>query len=84
MDTPATVLQAAKEVEVFAAEMAAAGIAVIDDPAMVRLKSRDFFWYSPVLKEQLGEKKADLVVCPRDEAEITARLCRSPAVSCST
>jgi FAD/FMN-containing dehydrogenase len=70
MDTPVTV--AATEVDAFAAEMAAAEIAVIDDPAMVRLKSRDFFWYSPVLKEQLNDKKADLVVCPRSEAEIIA------------
>jgi FAD/FMN-containing dehydrogenase len=36
----------------------------------VRLKSRDFFWYSPVLKDALNQKYADLVVCPCDEAEI--------------
>jgi FAD/FMN-containing dehydrogenase len=46
------------------------GIRVIDDPALVRLKSRDFFWYSPVLKDALNQKYADLVVCPWDEAEI--------------
>jgi FAD/FMN-containing dehydrogenase len=46
------------------------GIPVIDDPALVRLKSRDFFWYSPVLRAALNQKYADLVVCPRDEAEI--------------
>jgi FAD/FMN-containing dehydrogenase len=48
------------------------GIRVIDNPAEVRLKSRDFFWYSPLLKETLSEKAADLVACPRDEAEVVA------------
>jgi FAD/FMN-containing dehydrogenase len=47
-------------------------IRIIDNPAEVRLKSRDFFWYSPLLKETLGDKSADLVVCPRDEAEVIA------------
>jgi len=46
------------------------GVPVIDHPALVRLKSRDFFWYSPVLKAALGRKSADLVVCPRDEADV--------------
>lgn len=49
---------------------ALAGIRMIDDPAMVRLKSRDFFWYSPILKPQLNDKRADLVVLPRDEGEV--------------
>lgn len=47
-------------------------IPVIDAPALVRQKSRDFFWYSPILKAQLNSKSADLVVCPRDEAEVVA------------
>lgn len=46
------------------------GIPVIDDPALVRQRSRDFFWYSPILKQLLNDKKADIVVCPRDEADI--------------
>ena len=40
------------------------------DPVLVRRKSRDFFWYSPVLKRQLEGLVADLVVQPRDEAEL--------------
>ena len=46
------------------------GIRVEDNPAIVKQKSRDFFWYSPVLKRQLDHVTADLVVSPKDEAEI--------------
>ena len=60
-------------------------IPVVTDPAKVQLKSRDFYWYSPVLKRQLEHVCADLVVEPRDEAEViqraspraTASACRS-------
>lgn len=44
----------------------------ITDAALVRQKSRDFFWYSPVLKRQLNGAKADAVAVPRDEAEVIA------------
>jgi FAD/FMN-containing dehydrogenase len=40
------------------------------DRALVRQKSRDFYWYSPVLKQQLRGVSADIVVMPRDEAEV--------------
>jgi hypothetical protein len=33
-----------------------ADLPVVTDPALVRQKSRDFFWYSPVLKAQLHDK----------------------------
>jgi FAD/FMN-containing dehydrogenase len=49
-------------------------IPVITDPAKVQLKSRDFYWYSPVLKRQLERVCADLVVEPRDEAEVIRAL----------
>jgi len=49
---------------------AIAGVPVIDDPNLVRLKSRDFFWFSPVLREMLDRKCGDLVVCPRDERDV--------------
>ena len=45
-------------------------IAVVTDPKIVRRRSRDFFWYSPVLNEQLDGKSADLIVAPRNEAEL--------------
>jgi FAD/FMN-containing dehydrogenase len=44
------------------------------DPALVRQKSRDFFWYSPVLKRQLNRVTGEAVVTPRDEAELRAVL----------
>jgi len=54
----------------FAAELD--GIPVITDPALVRQKSRDFFWYSPILKAQLNRMSADIVACPRTEQEVVA------------
>ncbi len=48
------------------------GVPCITDPAVVRQKSRDFFWYSPILKAQLDHKTADIVVCPRTEADVVA------------
>lgn len=46
------------------------GIEVIDKPNSVRLKSRDYFWYSPILNAQLKKCWAHLVVLPSDEAEV--------------
>jgi FAD/FMN-containing dehydrogenase len=45
-------------------------IVVVTDPKIVRRRSRDFFWYSPILNQQLDGKSADLIVTPRDEAEV--------------
>jgi FAD/FMN-containing dehydrogenase len=52
------------------------GVPVETDPAMVKQKSRDFYWYSPVLKQQLRGVTGDLVVMPRDEAEVITVLRR--------
>jgi FAD binding domain len=50
---------------------------IIGDPArvstvsqVVNRLSRDFFWYSPVLRQQLDGKSADIVVHPLTVAEI--------------
>ncbi len=41
-----------------------------ENPISVRAKSRDFFWYSPVLKARMDHLTADFVVSPRTEAEV--------------
>jgi FAD/FMN-containing dehydrogenase len=41
-----------------------------DNPILVRQKSRDFYWYSPILKRELDAVTADLIVTPGNEAEV--------------
>jgi len=50
------------------------GVKLLRDAASVRQRSRDFFWYSPVLKRQLNHLSADLVACPADQDELAAVL----------
>jgi FAD/FMN-containing dehydrogenase len=45
-------------------------VPVATDERTIKLKSRDFFWFSPVLKPQLEDKRAHAVVKPRDRAEL--------------
>ena len=45
-------------------------IPVIDDPKAVQLRSRDYYWYSPILKRQLDHVTAELVVSPRTQDEV--------------
>jgi len=47
-----------------------AGIAVDDAPGPVERKSRDFHWYSPILKRQLADVRADFLAIPETEAEV--------------
>lgn len=46
------------------------GIRIEDNPAIVQQKSRDFYWYSPVLKRQLENVTGDIVISPKDQAEV--------------
>jgi FAD/FMN-containing dehydrogenase len=39
-------------------------------PQRVRRRSRDFYWYSPILKRRLDAVTADAVVTPRSEEEV--------------
>ena len=41
-------------------------IPVLEDPGSLRMRSRDFFWFSPILKETLDDKRADIVVVPME------------------
>ncbi|QHQ33876.1 FAD-binding oxidoreductase [Algicella marina] len=52
----------------------------------IRAKSRDFFWYSPVLKARLDHIVADFVVSPRNEAEVieVLRVCHQHDVPVTT
>lgn len=47
-------------------------VPVVDDAISLKLKSRDFFWFSPILREELGALQADLIVVPRDESDLMA------------
>lgn len=46
------------------------GLSVETQPQKVKRRSRDFYWYSPILKRQLDRVTADAIVTPRDEAEV--------------
>ncbi|NKQ85622.1 FAD-binding oxidoreductase [Rhizobium ruizarguesonis] len=39
--------------------------------ALVPVKSRDFFWFSPILTPKLSDKVADLVVIPENRQQLT-------------
>ena len=41
-----------------------------DDAKFVAAKSKDYYWYSPILKDLLDSHVAQLVVVPRNEAEV--------------
>jgi FAD/FMN-containing dehydrogenase len=45
-------------------------IPVMTDTVNVRRRSRDFFWYSPVLNKQLHGLSADILALPRNEADV--------------
>ncbi len=47
-----------------------APVEVIDEPVLVKKRSRDFFWYSPILNAQLKREFGDLVALPKTPAEM--------------
>jgi len=57
-------------IEAAIAALEAKGIEIDQNPASVKAKSRDFFWYSPVLKDRLDHVVADFVATPKTEAEV--------------
>ncbi len=46
------------------------GLELIDHPVQLRQRSRDFYWYSPILKRELDGKAADLIAVPRSIDEV--------------
>ena len=55
---------------VAAAKEALAHLDIEQSDSAIKSKSRDFFWYSPVLKTRLDHVTADFVVSPKSEAEV--------------
>ncbi len=45
-------------------------VPVVTEPAIVRRKSRDFYWYSPLLKAALDGLTASCVVTPRNTGDV--------------
>ncbi|MEM1398975.1 MAG: FAD-binding oxidoreductase [Pseudomonadota bacterium] len=46
------------------------GLDIVDDPTVVKRKSRDCYYYSPILKDELEAVTGDLVITPKSEAEV--------------
>lgn len=63
--------------DIDALQKALGHIKIETNSKIVQQKSRDFYWYSPVLKELLAEVSADIVVTPANEDEViqTVRAC---------
>src|SRR5271168_4276723 len=68
MNAPIKVSTPAYDLAAFAQSLG--DVPVETDAKILQKKSRDFFWFSPVLKRQLQSKVAELVVMPRDEADV--------------
>lgn len=51
-----------------------------DNPVLVKQKSRDFYWYSPILKRELDSVTADIVVSPTTAADVATVLAAAHAL----
>lgn len=56
--------------DIAAAKAALSHLDIEEKDVAIKAASRDFFWYSPVLKARLDHVTADFVVRPRSEAEV--------------
>ncbi|MEM1102340.1 MAG: FAD-binding oxidoreductase, partial [Pseudomonadota bacterium] len=63
-----------------------AGIKTVTRAAAVKQRSRDYFWYSPVLKDRLDHVTADFLAIPESEAQViaTLRICYAHDVPVTT
>ena len=68
------------------AKLALSHLDVEEKQTAITGASRDFFWYSPVLKSRLDHLVADFLVRPKDEAEIIEilRVCYAHDVPVTT
>jgi len=57
-------------IETCKAALRRANIDIEDAPGPVQRKSRDFYWYSPILKRQLADVTGDFIASPKNEAEV--------------
>ena len=46
------------------------GLDLCDNAAALEAASRDYYWYSPILHAQLANKRGELLVKPRGQAEV--------------
>jgi FAD/FMN-containing dehydrogenase len=58
--------------DIAALKAALPGVPMIDEPALVRQRSRDFFWFSPILDRALRGKSAEIIARPENEAQVIA------------
>ena len=56
--------------DIVGAKAALAHLDIEEKEVTIKAASRDFFWYSPVLKSRLDHVTADFVVRPRNEDEV--------------
>ncbi|MDE4175342.1 FAD-binding oxidoreductase [Phaeobacter sp. PT47_59] len=56
--------------DIAAAKAALAHLDIEENENAIKRASRDFFWYSPVLKTRMDHLLADFVVRPKSEAEV--------------
>ncbi|MEO9649139.1 MAG: FAD-binding oxidoreductase [Roseobacter sp.] len=46
------------------------GIRINTDAAVIKARSLDYYWYSPLLKAELADKRADVIITPKNQNEI--------------
>jgi len=56
--------------DIAAAKAALSHLEIDENPTALKAASRDFFWYSPVLKARLDHVVGDFVVAPKNQDEV--------------
>lgn len=68
MPSPTLATSIAASLTAFLADIA--GIEQSQNPGLLGTKSKDYFWYSPLLQEALGDKLGEVWVKPANEVEV--------------